>query len=231
MSAVVTNFPPNNYPVRCMACNHTWTGTLNDKCPECSDVKKAPDRCYGNNSLGQRCCLDEGHDGDHVSWEENRVNHKCIMCAGQWQGPFGSSCPHCEKTTAAKPLESESLMYHCTTCKKSWIGALHCPKCGPPPHSSILTEAAAIISGPRRESYGPVEESFERAARVWTELLFKKLKEPLVGTDVGMAMAGLKLCREANKHDRENLVDTAGYAALLDQLHAANPSPSKEPNS
>lgn len=126
-----------------------------------------------------------------VSWNQS-VEIKCLICHGRWQGPFGSSCPHCEKAATAKP--------------------------------SILSEAQAIITGPRRESYGPVEESFERAARVWNELLFKKLKEPLVGTDVGMAMAGLKLCREANKHDRENLVDVAGYAALLDQLHSANPT-------
>lgn len=90
----------------------------------------------------------------------------------------------------------------------------------------ILTEAAKLISGPRRESYGPVEESFERVATVASVLLARKLSAPLDGKDVAMFMVAMKLCREANQPAHDNRLDAIGYLALLDQLHTANPSPS-----
>jgi hypothetical protein len=36
-----------------------------------------------------------------------------------------------------------------------------------------------VINGPRRVSYGPVEESFDALAQVLSVVLRKKLKEPL----------------------------------------------------
>lgn len=79
---------------------------------------------------------------------------------------------------------------------------------------SILTEAAAIIEGPRRDAYGPAAESFSRIAVVWSALL----QHPVTSHDVALCMIALKLLRESNKSARDNRVDICGYAALLDML-------------
>lgn len=79
---------------------------------------------------------------------------------------------------------------------------------------TILEEAEDIINGPRREAYGPVEESFERIARVWSGILGK----PVTGKQVALMMIGLKVCREANSSHRDNLVDIVGYTLLTEKL-------------
>jgi hypothetical protein len=84
--------------------------------------------------------------------------------------------------------------------------------------SDVLEDAARVIHGPRRQAYGPVEESFDALAQVLSVVLRKKLKEPLTSREVGLMMISLKLCREANAHERDNLVDLAGYAALTERV-------------
>lgn len=79
---------------------------------------------------------------------------------------------------------------------------------------TILEEAEEIINGPRRASYGPVEESFERVALVWSGILGTKV----TAIQVALMMTGLKLCREGNAHHRDNLVDIVGYTLLLEKL-------------
>lgn len=82
---------------------------------------------------------------------------------------------------------------------------------------TILEEADATINGPRRAAYGPAEESFARIATVWSALL----RQPITATQVALCMAAFKLCREANAHSRDNLVDLCGYAALLQAIEEA----------
>ena len=84
--------------------------------------------------------------------------------------------------------------------------------------SDVLEDAARVIHGPRRQAYGPVEESFDGIATVLNVVLRKKLVVELDGQDVALMMMSLKLCREANEHSWDNLVDLAGYAALKGQL-------------
>jgi hypothetical protein len=98
-----------------------------------------------------------------------------------------------------------------------------------PDQPSILTEAEAIINGPRRASYGDVAASFQRVATIWNALLIDKLKQPLTATDIPLCMIGLKLCREANKEARDNRVDICGYAALLEQLQTPTQPTSPTP--
>jgi len=83
---------------------------------------------------------------------------------------------------------------------------------------SVLAEAEMVINGPRREAYGPVEESFKRIAAVWNVTLYKHLKEPITANEVALCMVGLKLCWQANNYGRDNLVDICGYAALMEKL-------------
>lgn len=87
------------------------------------------------------------------------------------------------------------------------------PGQGHPPES-VSQEAMRIIRGDRRKAYGPVRESFERNAAVWSAVF----KHPVTVEQVALCMIGLKLCREANSHQRDNLVDLVGYVELLDQL-------------
>lgn len=75
---------------------------------------------------------------------------------------------------------------------------------------TVLAEADRIIHGDRRTSYGGPKESFTRIALVWGSIL----GHPVTATQVALCMAGLKLIREANKTQRDNLVDIAGYAGL-----------------
>jgi hypothetical protein len=94
--------------------------------------------------------------------------------------------------------------------------------------SDVLEDAARVIHGPRRQSYGPVEESFDGIATVLNVVLRKKLVVELDGQDVALMMMSLKLCREANEHSWDNLVDLAGYAALKGQLAESTRAKAKE---
>lgn len=104
----------------------------------------------------------------------------------------------------------------CPKCGLQWQTRAEKPICTCE-HAApdILTEARNLISGPRREAYGDVTESFERVAIVWSALL----KHEVTASDVALLMAAFKLCREANKASAENRVDAIGYMVLKDQLH------------
>lgn len=83
----------------------------------------------------------------------------------------------------------------------------------------VLDTAARVINGPRSESYGHPRESFQRIAELWSAFLGLDI-EP---NDVASMMILLKLVREDNCHYVDNLVDIAGYAALMNEV-AATPS-------
>ena len=78
----------------------------------------------------------------------------------------------------------------------------------------MLEEAQQIITGPRREAYGPVEKSFNEVAAMWSLILEAEVS----ARDVARCMIALKLMRDANKAGRDNLVDICGYAALAESL-------------
>ena len=84
------------------------------------------------------------------------------------------------------------------------------------PIQSILAEASAIITGPRRESYGDVRQSFLDIATLWSVILRHKV----TSQDVARCMIAFKLLRETNKPARDNRVDICGYTALLDKLES-----------
>jgi hypothetical protein len=64
--------------------------------------------------------------------------------------------------------------------------------------SDVLEDAARVIHGPRRQSYGPVEESFDGIATVLSVVLRKKLTVPVgwagrgVDDDVAETLQGGK---------------------------------------
>jgi len=79
---------------------------------------------------------------------------------------------------------------------------------------SIAEEAERLVNGPRRDDYGPVRESFDQVAAVWSALLGFNL----AAEDVAKLMIAYKLCRETNAAKRDNRVDLVGYTILLDRL-------------
>lgn len=81
-------------------------------------------------------------------------------------------------------------------------------------NESILQEAERLINGDRADAYGDAKESFENVAKGWSVIFGKEV----TGRQVGLAMTWLKMCRENNNHKRDNLVDLAGYAALIEKL-------------
>lgn len=79
---------------------------------------------------------------------------------------------------------------------------------------ATLAEAEQIINGPRRGSYGAVQESFDRIAGAWSAILPIKV----TASQVALCMIALKVCREANKPSHDNRVDMVGYSGLLAEL-------------
>ena len=84
---------------------------------------------------------------------------------------------------------------------------------------TILEEAQKLVSGDRQDAYGPPTKSFKEISNIWNIILKDKLGfKYITPQDVALMMAGLKLCRQANKHSRDNLVDLAAYAHIYQLL-------------
>jgi hypothetical protein len=84
-------------------------------------------------------------------------------------------------------------------------------------HAHVLfEEAERTISGPRRGEYGDAKASFERIALTWSAVL----GVTVTAQQVALCMIGLKVCREANGHKHDSLVDICGYAGLLAEMEA-----------
>ncbi len=84
----------------------------------------------------------------------------------------------------------------------------------PEVRESINQEAERIINGPRRDSYGPVEESFQAIADGWSLII----KQPVTAREVALCMIWLKVMRHSAGAGRDDLVDIAGYAGLAEKL-------------
>lgn len=91
---------------------------------------------------------------------------------------------------------------------------------------TILNDAAALIDGPRQDTYGDATENFRRIGAAWAAVL--GLPEPIPARTVAWMMVSVKAVRDiAGTGDhRDNLVDAVGYLALADR----EPVPSPEPD-
>ena len=83
---------------------------------------------------------------------------------------------------------------------------------------SILREAERLVHGPRQEAYGHPTEDFTRTGRMWGAILGIPDVPP---EKVGLCMVALKLSREVNQHNDENLIDGAGYLETVRLVHEA----------
>ena len=79
---------------------------------------------------------------------------------------------------------------------------------------SILDEVMETICGPRLDTYGPPQESFQQIAEFWEAYLKRRQPGPLQGRDVANMMQLLKISRNAVHRARDNSVDSIGYAVI-----------------
>lgn len=79
---------------------------------------------------------------------------------------------------------------------------------------TVMAEAESLIYGDRQDAYGSASKNMTNIAKGW---------EVILGTDVSpekiaLCMAWLKICRQVNKPQRDNLVDCCGYIGLVEKL-------------
>ena len=76
---------------------------------------------------------------------------------------------------------------------------------------TILEEAQRLVGGDRQTSYGHPLDNMTRVAQMWTAIL----GVDVTPQQVGLCMMALKISRQCNAGKRDNLVDIAGYAAVV----------------
>ncbi|MFA5525937.1 MAG: DUF4406 domain-containing protein [Acholeplasmataceae bacterium] len=84
----------------------------------------------------------------------------------------------------------------------------------PAENDSILTEAQNLVHGPRQHDYGHPIHDWTRTAAMWSALL----DTTVTAEQAVMCMIAVKLSREVNRPKRDNRVDAAGYAEVLDMI-------------
>jgi len=85
---------------------------------------------------------------------------------------------------------------------------------------SILNTAEEIIYGDREQTYGDPSINLLRIAAFWSIYLGNKGHEiTLDGEDVALMMVLLKIARQQHQFKLDNLVDAAGYLALIERVN------------
>lgn len=79
---------------------------------------------------------------------------------------------------------------------------------------TVLEEAQRLIYGDRNASYDHPLDNFRRIADIWSVIFGIKITEE----QVGLAMVGVKIAREAYSPKRDNLVDGAGYFGTIQMV-------------
>ena len=83
-----------------------------------------------------------------------------------------------------------------------------------PSKLSVLDEAKRIVSGSRNDDYGTPERNHARIAQMWSAYLGVEVTP----RDVCAMMVLVKVSRDRNAAKRDNAVDIAGYAYLMDTV-------------
>lgn len=80
---------------------------------------------------------------------------------------------------------------------------------------TILEEAQRITSGDRRKEYGSARKQLFVMSGLWSVII----GAPVSPAQAGLCLLMLKVSREMHAHKRDNLVDMAGYARVLEMLY------------
>jgi len=89
---------------------------------------------------------------------------------------------------------------------------------------NILEEAQSIIYGDREQTYGHPAKNINHIAAQWTLYLHQRhgIVVTLTAEDVCWMMVDLKKTRQMNAQKRDNVVDGAGYLALIERIGEHN---------
>jgi len=79
---------------------------------------------------------------------------------------------------------------------------------------NILEEAQEQVYGEKEERYGHPLENMAKIAELWKNIL----EIDITPEQVALCFIAAKIAREINTHSRNNLVDIAGYAAVLERI-------------
>lgn len=79
---------------------------------------------------------------------------------------------------------------------------------------SVLQEAERLVNGEKRNDYGSATDACNDIASHWSVIL----KTEVTPEQVCLCMVAMKIVRECNKSKRDNVVDIAGYAAVLEKV-------------
>lgn len=86
-----------------------------------------------------------------------------------------------------------------------------------PDYKLITDEAKCVVFGDRAEAYGHPLPEARLIADLWSA--YKGFE--FAPEDYPAMMILVKMARERHKHKRDNLVDIAGYAEVLERIHVA----------
>jgi Domain of unknown function (DUF6378) len=79
------------------------------------------------------------------------------------------------------------------------------------PGEAEALEANGLVNGDRQADYGSPAQNYAGIAKVWSGILWPKLKRDITPAEAALMMAGLKLQRQAMRPKRDNVVDAHGY--------------------
>jgi len=79
---------------------------------------------------------------------------------------------------------------------------------------NILEEATRIVDGPRQDDYGHPKHSYGQIGRAWGVILGYEVS----AREVCLCLITMKIMRDLHKPKRDNLVDIAGYARVIEMI-------------
>ena len=81
------------------------------------------------------------------------------------------------------------------------------------PKESVCERANRLVSGVRQWDYDHPKDNMSRIAKMWEVILGVDNISP---KNVALCMIAVKISRETHSHNKDNLVDIAGYAQVAD---------------
>ena len=81
-----------------------------------------------------------------------------------------------------------------------------------PIDTTLLAEAAELVSNDRQKSYGHPYDNFQETAALWAVVL----GIPVTAEQVALCMVQVKVARELHHTKRDNIVDAIGYLLTYD---------------
>ena len=113
----------------------------------------------------------------------------------------------------SEKTETELLRVFDKVKARDYTDVILCELSKPKKQESVLQEAQRILHGDRDADYGDPVENFKNISKI-----AKFLGVEISPADCCKVMLAVKIAREGYKSKRDNLVDFAAYADILNQI-------------